>query len=107
MRKAVPKDGAWLSAKPKAKVTKRKKASAPKAKATKKVKTKAASRKTAASKRNAKTAAAKPATEAEIIEIASDDDDDDGSAAELPLKRQRSTEEVLWNEDSSEDEFEF
>jgi hypothetical protein len=111
VRKAVPaKDGAWLSAKPKAK---RKKA-APKAKATKKVKTKAASKKPAAAKRNSKgtttkTAASKPVTENEIIEIASDDDDDDiGEATELPLKRQRSTEETLWSDpDSSEDEFEF
>jgi hypothetical protein len=114
MRKAVPKDGAWLSAKPKAKVGKRKKASAPKkAKATKKVKTKTASRKPAASKRGtiAKTAAAKPVSENEVIEIASDDDDDDDDgeeeATELPLKSQRSSEEALWSDDDSEDEFEF
>jgi hypothetical protein len=109
VRKAVPaKDGAWLSAKPKAK---RKKA-APKTKATKKVKTKAASRKPAASKRTAKgttakAAAAKAVTENEIIEIASDDDDV-SDATEIPLTRQRSTEEALWSDpDSSDDEFEF
>jgi hypothetical protein len=117
VRKAIPKDGAWLSAKPKAKATKRKKA-APKtkAKATKKVKTKTATRKPAASKRSSTPAwlhtptAAKPVTENEVIEIASDDDDDDevGEATPLPLKRQRSSEEALWSDNnSSEDEFEF
>ena len=113
VRKAVPaKDGAWLSAKPKAK--RKKAAPKAKAKATKKVKSKAAGKKPAATKRNAKgtttkTVASKSVTENEIIEIASDDDDDDiGEATELPLKRQRSTEEALWSDpDSSEDEFEF
>jgi hypothetical protein len=112
VRKAIPKDGAWLSAKPKAKVTKRRKAApkAAKAKATKKVKTKTASRKPATSKRSAKTAAAKPVAENEVIEIASDDDDDHlAEDMPLPLKRQRSSEEALWSDhdDSSEDEFEF
>jgi hypothetical protein len=110
-RKTVAKDGEWLSAKPKA--TKRKKAASTKSKPTKKAKTKTTKKKAtkpaAGSKKSAK--AQPKQMNSEVIELLSDDDDDD-SSVDVPLKSLKQDsepdiDEALWDDDSSDEEFEF
>jgi hypothetical protein len=114
-RKSTAKDGKWLSTKPKA--TKRKKATAKKTtskrakttkkKTTKTAKPKAAAKKSVAKKASRSTGTAKTNLSTEVIELLSDDEEPDAKPPPLATKDRNIAPDDLWNDPSSESEFEF
>jgi hypothetical protein len=110
-RKMVAKDGEWLSAKPKA--TKRKKAASSKSKPAKKAKPKISKKIAVTTLLGTKISGAKAPPKrisTEVFELLSDDD---AVTADIPLSSlvkqniKPETDEALWDDDSSEEEFEF
>lgn len=115
-RKAVADDGEWLSAKPKAKKRKKAATKAKRSKAAKKKSTKAKAKTTKKKAAKVPTKSAAKHSKAqladsEVIDLLSDDEDDE-SADDVPLtslKRDesKSAEEELWDDDESDEEYEF
>lgn len=108
-RKTVANDGEWLSAKPKA--AKRKKAATAKSKIAKKGKVKTTKKKAtkpaATTKKSAKAQPKRVSTE--VIELLSDDDESSVDVPLVTLKQdsERDEDEELWDDGSSDEEFEF
>ena len=109
-RKTISKDGEWLSAKPKA-AAKRKKAPTNKGKANKKAKPKAQKKAAKKSTKSVSRKSEKATQPTDVIELSSDEDDEGKDhtteVAAPPLKRGRNAEESLWQDVSSDEEYEF
>lgn len=110
-RKAVAKDGEWLSAKPKA--AKRKKAASTKSNPAKKAKSKStkikAAKTTRVTKKSAKARQPKRVS-SEVIELLSEDEDltvVDFRSEPVKQNSKCDADGALWDDDSSDEEFEF